>query len=302
MQNHLIKQGLLTAICLLPFLMAQNSMAENRVPFSKEKPIEIECVSEISWEKGSVEIVEGREPETLRVKVIPKREKDWRRIQMERIPTVDGMFCIGGAKIITIAPDLKAPLDPLFIDLQLKGNDLKIKEVIDKEGNHWFEFTIPEGVKYGKQKDEGFIIAGPDGATLSKKGKAFLLVEGEAYLVQAARDNRIIITGTLVRKDGSPVTHASLTLFPYDPSTGKISSVYGSNGKYLNPTCKVVEEGQFKLELDPDLFPDAKGFIIGMRPDQDPFGRKQSYMQNNKGNLLFFTPVKDLDLGTIPVR
>jgi len=72
---------------------------------------------------------------------------------------------------------LKVPLNPFFTESAVKG-----KYIVES-------ISVDFGVQ-GPMLPENatvFITSGPDGATLKKKGKGFMLLEGEAYLLRAGK-------------------------------------------------------------------------------------------------------------------
>ena len=115
-----------------------------------------------------------------------------------------------------------------------------------------------------------------------------------------ATGNKVIITGQLAKKDGSPVTYGVVTV--HELKGKQYLSEYGEDGVYLNPECKVDNEGRFTLELDLDVFEGAEAFVILAR--LGPFARK-SPLRNRNGDLIVFEfseGAKNLDLGQIVVE
>lgn len=120
-----------------------------------------------------------------------------------------------------------------------------------------------------------------------------------------ATGNKVIITGQLVRKDGSPVFYASIDV--YMAKDGKTSFKIGEGGIWLNPHCTIGREakGRFKLELDLDVFKEAEEFVIFARFDPfDPFATQVPLRDRNGAiiTLKFSEPIKKLDLGEIVVE
>lgn len=119
-----------------------------------------------------------------------------------------------------------------------------------------------------------------------------------------ATGNKVIITGQLVKKDGSPVPYAYLGVHEF--KDGKVTLKFGDGGIFLNPTCEIYKEakGRFKLELDLDVFKEAEEFVILARLSKDPFDQGVP-LRNRNGNLITFEfseGIKDLDLDQIVVE
>lgn len=118
--------------------------------------LEIQSIS-ASVGEGEVSFMEGEEPETLKIQI------------NGTVPVVEGKMCLGCVDTIRIAPNLKVPTDPWFIDREHEGERVTL--------NLALQGPIPADATE-------FIVSGPEGATLRKEGKGFLLVEGEAYFLQ----------------------------------------------------------------------------------------------------------------------
>ena len=117
-----------------------------------------------------------------------------------------------------------------------------------------------------------------------------------------ATGNKVIITGQLVKKDGSPVTYGHVEVNEWVEEGNKYRIRVGEGGIYLNPGCKVDDEGRFTLELDLDVFEGAEAFAILAR--LGPFAR-ESPLRNRNGNIIVFEfseGAKNLDLGQIVVE
>lgn len=135
--------------------------------FSRDEVLEIPSVSAIVGE-GEVLFAEGEEPKKLRVEI------------NGTVPIVEGNWCAACLDTIRIDPNLQVPTDPFFVDteapeppggLGLIGESMVLNVVLSS--------PIPDD-------STEFIVSGPKGATLRKVGRGFLLVEGEAYLLQTA--------------------------------------------------------------------------------------------------------------------
>ena len=116
--------------------------------------------------------------------------------------------------------------------------------------------------------------------------------------------NKVIITGKLIKKDGSPVTYGRVEVNEWIEEGNKFRIKIGEGGIYLNPNCKVDDEGRFTLELDLDVFEGAEAFAILACLSPDPFAQ-ESPLRNRNGNLIVFEfseGAKNLDLGQIVVE
>ena len=91
------------------------------------------------------------------------------------IPIIDGYWCICCVDTIHFEPDLTVPLT-CFLDIeaaQPPGGLISDHMEVDIGPSTYLLDDATE-----------FIVSGPDGATLTKVGRGFLLVEGDAYLLQ----------------------------------------------------------------------------------------------------------------------
>ena len=123
----------------------------------------------------------------------------------------------------------------------------------------------------------------------------------ESKLKTIAAGNKVVITGQLVKKDGSPITYGSVEI--YEIKGNAYSIKFGEDGVLLNPTCKVNDEGRFTLELDLDVLEGKEGFLIQARLGSFDTGR--SPLQNSNGDLIvleFSEGAKNTDLGKIVVE
>ena len=118
-----------------------------------------------------------------------------------------------------------------------------------------------------------------------------------------ATGNKVIITGQLVKKDGSPITYGRVEVNEWVEEGNKFRFRVGEGGIYLNPRCKVDDEGRFKLELDLDLFEGAEAFAI--LAHLSPMSTQDVPLRDPNGNLIVFEfseGAKNLDLGQIVVE
>jgi len=133
--------------------------------FSEKEVLEVPSISAIVGE-GQVLFAEGKEPGKLRVEIDGS------------VPIVEGYWCLCCVDTIRMEPNLKVPTT--FF--------LNAIEAAPAPGG-----LIPERMELhvvlsSPISDDAteFIVSGPEGATLAKEGQGFLLVEGEAYLLQTA--------------------------------------------------------------------------------------------------------------------
>jgi hypothetical protein len=181
--------------------------------FSSEDVLEIPSIS-VSVGEGTVLFGEGEEPGKLRVEVDGK------------MPVVDGMFCLCCVDTIRIEPDLQVPLTPFFLDV----------EVAQFTGGLLVEsYEANQLVLSSPISDEAteFILSGPEGATLTKVGQGFMLVEGEAYFLQTKEGPGITVDETptsgepangMFRDDFTEALQAGWEWQNEDPSRWKITS------------------------------------------------------------------------------
>jgi hypothetical protein len=114
--------------------------------------------------EGTVEFAEGEEPGKLRVEIDGT------------IPIVEGYWCLCCVNTIRIEPNLQVPTTLFLNDIEASpGPGGEIPEYVELHVG--LSFTISDDATE-------FIVSGPEGATLRKEGKGFLLVEGEAYFLQ----------------------------------------------------------------------------------------------------------------------
>ena len=133
--------------------------------FSETEVLEVPSISAIVGE-GQVLFAEGEEPGKLRVEIDGS------------VPIVEGYWCLCCVDTIRVEPNLRIPTT--FF--------LNAIEAAPAPGG-----LIPERMELhvvlsSPISDDAteFIVSGPEGATLAKEGQGFLLVEGEAYLLQTA--------------------------------------------------------------------------------------------------------------------
>lgn len=113
--------------------------------------------------------------------------------------------------------------------------------------------------------------------------------------------NKVIITGQLVKKDGSPFPSGHVTV--HESKDGNAVFEVGEGGTWLNPGCKVDNEGRFTLELDLDVFEGIEEFTL--LAILNPNLPKLSPLRDRNGAIITFTlseHVKTADLGEIVVE
>lgn len=174
-----------------PVVVPEESTPVPGEPISKDKPTIIKSISNIVGE-GEASFLKGVKSGTLKLVI------------NGTLPVNEGKQCLGCFETIKIGPKLSVPMDiftEISIDelssfvviegtiskhLQLETVTANGKEytvvkdppVIDYIGFYGVVLEIPIGAEGAES-----IVSGPDGATLKKVGNGFLLLEGEAYLV-----------------------------------------------------------------------------------------------------------------------
>lgn len=129
--------------------------------FSESEVLEIPSISAVVGE-GTADFARGEVPGELRVEV------------NGTVPVVQGQWCTCCVKTIRIEPDLRVPTAPYFVDRdapQAPGGLVAKSMTLD-------HFVLSAPVPDDSTE---FIVSGPEGATLSKVGKGFLLLGGDAY-------------------------------------------------------------------------------------------------------------------------
>ena len=131
--------------------------------FSETEVLEVPSISAIVGE-GQVLFAEGKEPGKLRVEIDGS------------VPIVEGYWCLCCVDTIQVEPNLKVPTT-LFL------NDIEAAPAPGGLIPERMELHVVLSSPISDDATE-FIVSGPEGATLAKEGQGFLLVEGEAYLLQ----------------------------------------------------------------------------------------------------------------------
>ena len=130
---------------------------EPGTPFSTAEVVEVPSIA-ASVGEGVCSFRGGEEPETLQINI------------SGTIPVIEGKWCLCCVDSIEIGPDLKVPIAPFFTAREGQGESTTM--------NMSLAGPIPEDITE-------YILSGPEGATLKKEERGFLLVEGKAYFVQA---------------------------------------------------------------------------------------------------------------------
>jgi len=133
--------------------------------FSETEVLEVPSISAIVGE-GQVLFAEGEEPGKLRVEIDGS------------VPIVEGYWCLCCVDTIQMEPNLRVPTTFFLnaIEAQPAPGGLIPERM---------ELHVVLSSPISDDAAE-FIVSGPEGATLAKEGQGFLLVEGEAYLLQTA--------------------------------------------------------------------------------------------------------------------
>jgi hypothetical protein len=131
--------------------------------FTKENVLKVSKISSTVGE-GEVLFEQGDTPGTLQM--------TFRGVS---IKTVKGKACFACAKTIKIAPNIKIDTS-FFLDTGTIDRE-KIGEIFNVE-----DMTLTGTLS---EKADEIIESGPQGTTLQKVEKGFLLIEGEAYLLQS---------------------------------------------------------------------------------------------------------------------
>ena len=131
--------------------------------FSKSEVLEIPSISAVVGE-GTALFAPGEAPGELRVEI------------NGTVPIVQGNWCLCCLDTIRIEPNLQVPTTPFFVD----------EEAPAAPGGLVGESMVMDLVLSSPIPDDStaFIVSGPEGATLRKEGRGFLLVDGEAYFLQ----------------------------------------------------------------------------------------------------------------------
>ena len=139
------------------------SVEQIRIPFLKQSIVKVQFISATVGE-GEVFFERGDKPGTLKMSM-----------KGISVKTVGGQVCFACVEIIRIAPSLK--IETSFF---LHTGTVDREKVGDT-------FSVEDMTLHGSVSDNAteFIVSGPQGATLKKVGKGFLLIDGEAYFMKS---------------------------------------------------------------------------------------------------------------------
>jgi hypothetical protein len=134
--------------------------AKERITISNKNVTEIQGISPIVG-KGRVSFKKGNNDNQLKIEIHGE------------VPDSKGKTCYFAMEKISIGPNLMVPIR-LFYDVPIKNYGyVTLFTRVDLE----VELEIGKDTK-------DFLVSGPKGAILKKKGKGFLLIDGEAYLLR----------------------------------------------------------------------------------------------------------------------
>lgn len=182
-------------LAVLPVPLLAQEDPEPPVSFSTEEVVTIESVAEVVAE-GKVRFSPGDEPEHIIIAI------DGTVLLHDVYVTplsAEKHACMACVETIHLAPDMRIPLKPFFVDEAMANmnpeivEDGKISITVGprfaEEGyvDYSFEGVVLDFLVPIEDGDE-VIVSGPEGATLTKEGNGFLLVEGEATYMLAGQD------------------------------------------------------------------------------------------------------------------
>ncbi len=151
----------LIVICLFS-ISTVKSAEQKRIPFVKQQIVEVQSIS-VTVGEGEVFFEKGDKPGTLKMS-----------LKGISVKTVGGKACFACVERVRIAPNLKIEtaffLDTGTIDRERVGDTFSVEDM-----------TLHGSISGNATE---FIVSGPQGATLKKVGKGFLLIEGQAYLMK----------------------------------------------------------------------------------------------------------------------
>ncbi len=151
----------LIVICLFS-ISTLKSAEQKRIPFVKQQIVEVQSIS-VTVGEGEVFFEKGDKPGTLKMS-----------LKGISVKTVSGKACFACVERVRIAPNLKIEtaffLDTGTIDRERVGDTFSVEDM-----------TLHGSISGNATE---FIVSGPQGATLKKVGKGFLLIEGQAYLMK----------------------------------------------------------------------------------------------------------------------
>jgi hypothetical protein len=160
MRNCLRIRQLFVACMVLALMTPCPLLAQSEIPITSDTVTEWGSISPITG-NGEARFSKGDQIGKIRAEA------------EGTIPVINGKSCYFCLKTIEIAADVKVPLTPFFTEVKSQGGSITLKN-----------FSIS-----GPSEPEGaaqFIVAGPQGATLEKKGKGFILLKGSAHLLDVS--------------------------------------------------------------------------------------------------------------------
>jgi hypothetical protein len=112
---------------------------------------------------------------------------------------------------------------------------------------------------------------------------------------------KIIITGTLLKNDDSPMDGLVVCLFVV---TDKSMTLEINDGQISNPNGKTDAKGKFTIEADPNYIKDGQKFTVGIIGN-NRFGGTKAVQRNGMPFTLKFSSkdrTKRFDLGKVTVE
>jgi len=204
-----------------------------------------------------------------------ERGKDFKTLKINangRVEIIKGRVCYFCLETIRIAPQLIVSIS-IFEDTEYKkpeGVPFKVTSLELVDFTALFTPTAPI---------TKFIISGPEGATLKKVGKGFLLLEGEAWFIQNKERSAVIYGILLNAETEKPVINATVILIPEDifdtirSGGGFVETKEGEfyahhKGKWIKATIaktKTANSGMFIFSEIP-----AGMYALGVKTENPP--------------------------------
>jgi hypothetical protein len=137
--------------------------AKERITISNKNVTEIQGISPIVG-KGKISFKKGNNANQLKIEIHGK------------VPVNKGKTCEFAMENISIGPNLMVPIK-FFYDMPER--DLSDYGIVIDSVKVDADMELEIG-----QNTNDFLVSGPKGAILKKKGKGFLLIDGEAYFLR----------------------------------------------------------------------------------------------------------------------
>jgi len=134
--------------------------------FSADKVLEVPSISALVGE-GTIHFMAGDDAQTLKMVITGK------------MPIVNGNWCLTCLDTVKIDPDIRVETR-LFVEIPAPKPVAGLISDYMSMSN-----TILSSPIHIDATE--FIVAGPEGATLTKVGRGFLLVKGSAYLLDTTK-------------------------------------------------------------------------------------------------------------------